>query len=626
MADGIKLKSLRVLFGAVCSFVVCLMVYSVDSFARDTLITEGISIGDISIGGMTKDEAINKANEYVNTFTGQVITLGMDENNVDITAGELGYYWKNTDVIEEAASYCTKGNIIKRYEEAKDIENEPIQYDFELDVNDEVLVNAINSIGSTYNIPHKNAYLTRANGSFSVTPEVSGRAIDVEKSKSDLKSFLLEKWDGNKASQSLTVVEDKPISTAEDCNKVVDVIGTFSTTFSTSSFSRNKNLENGINKLNGITLAVGETMSVNSYLEPWTTSNGWYEGGTYVNGRVENTLGGGICQVSTTLYNAALNAEIEIAERANHSMTVGYVPIAMDAALAGTYKDLKLRNNTETPIYIEGIYEDGRITFNIYGVETRPANRSVVYKSERTSSYSGAYKSQLLKRVYIDGVLQSEEVVNTSTYTNGGGSPGTRTATRNQSEVLANSAEQQAAAQAAAEAEAAEAAAIAAAEAEAAAQAAAQAAAESLANAKNSAVSQINSSISGASDAVRGIGNNAINNINNAVSIEDVNGILNSAINDINNKKNKEAADKQAADAAAEAAKKLSSARSDAISKINAKITAESTEEVKAIANAAINKINSSSNENEISNIASQAISDINSKVIEQGNKVPVTD
>jgi cell division septation protein DedD len=161
--------------------------------------------------------------------------------------------------------------------------------------------------------------------------------------------------------------------------------------------------------------------------------------GTYVNGQVEDSLGGGICQVSTTLYNAVLLAELDVVERYPHSMSVGYVPLSMDAALAGTWKDLKIRNNTDTPIYIEGIYSSGKITFNIYGVETRPSNRTIEYKSETlstvastevvtknpdlpegyravTSSGHTGYKARLLKRVYIDGVLQSEEVVNNSTY------------------------------------------------------------------------------------------------------------------------------------------------------------------------------------------------------------------
>lgn len=76
--------------------------------------------------------------------------------------------------------------------------------------------------------------------------------------------------------------------------------------------------------------------------------------GSYLNGEVVDSMGGGICQVSTTLYNAVLRAELEVVERSPHSMTVHYVELSEDAAIAGTYKDFKFKNSTEYPIYIEG--------------------------------------------------------------------------------------------------------------------------------------------------------------------------------------------------------------------------------------------------------------------------------
>lgn len=82
-----------------------------------------------------------------------------------------------------------------------------------------------------------------------------------------------------------------------------------------------------------------------------------------------------MCQVATTLYNAVIRAELDIVQRYNHSMIVSYVKPSDDAAIAGTYKDLKFKNNLDNPVYIEGYCSGGVITFNVYGVETRPANR-----------------------------------------------------------------------------------------------------------------------------------------------------------------------------------------------------------------------------------------------------------
>jgi len=120
--------------------------------------------------------------------------------------------------------------------------------------------------------------------------------------------------------------------------------------------------------------------------KPYTEENGYVLGGSYEGGRVVESYGGGICQVSTTLYNAVIYAELEIVERYPHSMLVDYVSPSRDAAIAGDYKDLKFRNNLDLPIYVEGIAGGGRITFNIYGCETRDVkNRRIEFESKTTA-------------------------------------------------------------------------------------------------------------------------------------------------------------------------------------------------------------------------------------------------
>ena len=99
-----------------------------------------------------------------------------------------------------------------------------------------------------------------------------------------------------------------------------------------------------------------------------------------------DSLGGGICQVSTTLYNAGLRAELEVVERSNHAMSVTYVEPADDAAIAGTYKDLKFKNTLDEPVYIEGVTSGKQVTFTIYGQETRPANRTLTFESVTLST------------------------------------------------------------------------------------------------------------------------------------------------------------------------------------------------------------------------------------------------
>lgn len=114
----IEINKNKALFGVAAILCILLIaLFGVNVYADDTPITKGITkgitIGDIDVSGMTEEEAMNKANEYINGFTSKVITLDVDGNKVQVTAGELGYYWKNTDIVKDAASHCREGNVIK---------------------------------------------------------------------------------------------------------------------------------------------------------------------------------------------------------------------------------------------------------------------------------------------------------------------------------------------------------------------------------------------------------------------------------------------------------------------------------------------------------------------------------
>lgn len=428
-----------ILLSAILAFAAGL---SINAKAENTeTIVNGVVVEGIDIGGLTKEEAIAKINEYVATVTGKQAELSVDGNKAVSTIGELGYYWKNQDIVSKAAELCKEGNVIERFKAQEDLAHRGISYDIEYDVNNSIMTEAINKYCSQYNVPHVNASLQKSGGGFTYTQESNGRIIDMDTTVNQFHDFLLNSWDGNDASLEVAVVDDYPTATVADCQKVTDVLGSFTTHFTTggSNYNRNQNIANGANLINGAVVYPGETFSANALLEPWTESNGWRMAGTYVNGRTEDSLGGGICQVSTTLYNALLNAELEIVERYNHSMSVGYVPLSQDAALAGTWKDLKFANNTDAPVYIESYCSGGSITFNVYGHETREAGRTVEYVSETlgtvqpsevvtedpslpagyrnvTSSGHVGYTARLLKRVYVNGALISEEVVNKSTY------------------------------------------------------------------------------------------------------------------------------------------------------------------------------------------------------------------
>ena len=179
---------------------------------------------------------------------------------------------------------------------------------------------------------------------------------------------------------------------------------------------------------------------MNEALGPQTAENGYKSAGVIENGKIVSALGGGVCQVTTTMYNAAIFAELKIVERHNHSLMVGYVPLGRDAAVAGTYKNLRFQNDTEFPVYIEAYIEDYNVVCNIYGHEIhdeghrvdfekvwvstigKPAakitNDPNMYEDERQVTYSGktGAKIDTYKLVYEGDKLISREWFSSSTY------------------------------------------------------------------------------------------------------------------------------------------------------------------------------------------------------------------
>ena len=126
----------------------------------------------------------------------------------------------------------------------------------------------------------------------------------------------------------------EPKGSTEELAQVRDVLGSFTTSFAGSTADRKANIQNGCRLIDGITLYPGEEFSTYQKVAPFTEGNGYYMAGSFLNGKVVDSLGGGICQVSTTLYNAVLLAELNVTMRYNHSMTVSYVDISADAAIA----------------------------------------------------------------------------------------------------------------------------------------------------------------------------------------------------------------------------------------------------------------------------------------------------
>lgn len=351
---------------------------------EEDVIKDGIFISVVEVSGMTKDEAALAVEDYVTGLESVEITLEMVEGNeVRVSAGELGISWSNPEVVDEAMEIGTYGNVIQRYKIMKDLQHEnhifDLEFQFDIAAIDEVLRNKC----VKFDQEAIDLGLKRVDGRFIIEEGQIGYRLDVETSIDTVYNRLVKEWDENPCSIALNIDVDEPRGSVEELEKVQDVLGSFTTSFKTSGTARSANVTNACELIDGFTLYPGEEFSTLNEITPFSTANGYYAAASYLNGKVVDSLGGGICQVSTTLYNAVLKAELEVTERYNHSMIVNYVDPSADAAIAESAgKDFKFINTTDAPVYIEGIIKDKQITFNIYGQESRNAGRKVTYVSE----------------------------------------------------------------------------------------------------------------------------------------------------------------------------------------------------------------------------------------------------
>ncbi len=171
-----------------------------------------------------------------------------------------------------------------------------------------------------------------------------------------------------------------PVVTTAQAKHCNTVIGEFTTLYTGARAGRAKNIENGAKKLHQKGILPGEEFSVAEALLPFTETNGYAPGGTYIDGVLAESIGGGVCQLSTTLYNALLYTKLDITQRASHSMPVGYIPLGRDAAIAGDYKDLRFKNTTRTPVLLLCEATGNEVRVTLYG-QKDAARENVTFES-----------------------------------------------------------------------------------------------------------------------------------------------------------------------------------------------------------------------------------------------------
>ena len=240
----------------------------------------------------------------------------------------------------------------------------------------------------------RDAAIKVENNVVSIIPHVSGRNID----KKILESIIAGMEKNENAEKVIPVVCTEPATTTEVVSQLLfrDTLASMTTAFSTSDQNdknRAENIKIAVSKINNKILAPGETFSFNEIVGPRTEAGGFKIAHTYVRGKIVDGIGGGICQVSSTLYNAVLLSDLEVLERRNHMFTVGYVPRGRDATVSYGDVDFRFKNSTNWPIRIEaGVTKGNKLYFKLIGTNEAPGKTiEIINTTLKTTEFNTVY-------------------------------------------------------------------------------------------------------------------------------------------------------------------------------------------------------------------------------------------
>jgi len=404
----------------------------------DSLIFPEVKIGNEDLTGKTKEEAQDIIKDK---YSSQVI-----KKKINIVAGDKKYSldysmldakYNINEALEEAVSYGKDMNMFEKYKAIKNPVQKQIELKFEY--NDKYVDQILEQIVKDTNKKPVDATITMvSSGKFNVTNDVVGKQLEVEKLKASIKSKINGALSEATVSIEATIQEVKPKVTAATLNAIDKRISSFSTNFESSAEGRAINIGLSTKSINGTLLMPGDVFSFNGVVGERTQQKGYQSAGIIVGDRLEQGLGGGICQVSSTLYNAILGTELMSVERIHHTFPSGYIPIGQDATVDYGNLDYKFKNSYNYPIFIEGYVSNRNLYFNIYSnsalakktyTVSNEILESIEPKTEKIpdpTKYEGeveivqkaytGYKVRVTRKTFENGVLINTQVINNDTY------------------------------------------------------------------------------------------------------------------------------------------------------------------------------------------------------------------
>ncbi|MGD9498331.1 MAG: VanW family protein [Armatimonadota bacterium] len=351
------------------------LVVATRLFVASGRIAPGVSIAGVEVSGMTREQALAALRtQWVPTLPDPV-TVTFPGGEWEATREELGVGLRLEEAVDQALRVGREGGLLAQIGAHLGLSGGAIDIPVAVEVDEETLEDAVGGLAEVVDREPVNADIKVVGAEVEVIPGQVGRALNIEATMAAVRQALADP----SAAQVAAVVETRePAVTAEDLSHIEVVLGQYSTRFNPGRVDRTHNLRLAVSKLNETVLHPGEVFSFNQTVGERAVAEGWREAPIFIDGDVQPSTGGGICQVATTTYNAALLANLDMVERHHHSRPVDYVPAGRDATVYWGQYDLRFRNSLKHPILILAEVGSSTVSVRILGARSDDAEVEIV--------------------------------------------------------------------------------------------------------------------------------------------------------------------------------------------------------------------------------------------------------
>lgn len=389
-------KKEKIVFSIIAVFVVVTVAIMAFNFTYvyNGRIARNIYIEGMSVSGMKPDDVKEELNKKYKVDN---IKFEYNDKEYVIKPETVGLKYNIDQIVDEAYGYTRDGSYYKDLYNYFSLKNKSLKKNIEVVYDSDKMKKEIEKIAKTLDKDPKDATI-KIDGSIKTTKSSDGVKLNISKTLSNLTSSI-----DNKKKETIPLVMEKKEAKikTKDVESVNTKLADYTTSFEKSDSQRSHNVEKSAKITSDILLMPGEVFSYNAHTGKTNSKNGYQEAPIIINGKLEKSAGGGVCQTSSTIFNTALLSGMDIVSVTNHSASLTYVPLGRDATVNDSGLDFKFKNTFDHPVYIKNTVNNKKLTCTIYGNSSDKKNIDINVENTAKKDEEGAIEFKTY-RIYKD--------------------------------------------------------------------------------------------------------------------------------------------------------------------------------------------------------------------------------